>query len=376
MEYKPKPIILIVDDDPVSGLILSEYLRPISYNVHFVDNAKKALKAVSKLNPDLILLDIMMPGMSGFEVCEALKNDGTTQDIPVLFITALSERSIHIKAIESGGDGFLVKPFNEDLVLAYVRTFLRMKAIHNEVKQRLASIEDSTNMTIHDLNNLNLVISGNLEVALLQHNQSADVNKYVAKALSALKTTNDMLENLQAIARLRSTGKKLDFTHVNLAGLINNAAGLLEKEIKSKDVRLNLQEINFIEVCGDRDLLTRIFINLIENAVKFAWPGTEIKLEANKKTEECKEYGECLEVIISNQCEPIPEKYHETIFEKFIQAPNGQERKTGKGLGLAFCKLAIELHGGKIWIESPLPGEESDVAVHFTLPGGVGRVGK
>jgi len=120
------PVILIVDDDPVSGFILGGYLRPINYDVHFVDNPKMALKAARELSPALILLDIMMPAMSGLEVCESLKNDATTQHIPVLFISSLPEGIAHRNAIESGADGFLAKPFDEDFVRAYVKTFARI----------------------------------------------------------------------------------------------------------------------------------------------------------------------------------------------------------------------------------------------------------
>ena len=124
-----QPKILIVDDDPTNGVILEGYLQSDNYDIRFVENGQKVLKTVKELNPDLILLDIMMPGMSGFEVCETLKDAEKTQDIPVLFMTALSDGHSHKKAIESGAEGFIVKPFNEGLVRAYVKSFLRMKKI-------------------------------------------------------------------------------------------------------------------------------------------------------------------------------------------------------------------------------------------------------
>lgn len=116
--------ILIVDDDKASAMIIEGYLQRFNYHIHIVDNGIDALKWAKKFKPDLIFLDIMMPGISGFEVCERLKKDKTTQDIPVLFITALSDSDSHKKAIELGGEGFIRKPFNEDFVKAYVKLFI------------------------------------------------------------------------------------------------------------------------------------------------------------------------------------------------------------------------------------------------------------
>ena len=116
--------ILIVDDDIVSGMILEEYLYNFNYYIHIVNNGENALKWVRRLKPDLILLDIMMPGISGFDVCERLKKDKTTRDIPVLFISSLSDPDSHKKAIELGAGGFIIKPFNKKFVRAYVNLFL------------------------------------------------------------------------------------------------------------------------------------------------------------------------------------------------------------------------------------------------------------
>ena len=116
--------ILIVDDDITTGIILEGYLQSCNHYIHIVDNGENALEWAEKIKPDLILLDIMMPGISGFEVCERLKNEKTTQDIPVLFISSLSDPDSHKKAIELGGDGFIIKPFNEEFVRAYVNLFL------------------------------------------------------------------------------------------------------------------------------------------------------------------------------------------------------------------------------------------------------------
>ena len=365
-----EPKIMIVDDDPTSCSILNGYLRTDNYQLYCVDNGKEALKLADKIKPDLIILDIIMPGISGFEVCNILKKNETTQNIPVLFISALSDDDSHKRGIEAGGEGFLVKPFfNEDLIRAYVKTFLNTKKAFDEVGQRLALNKDFTSMTIHDLNNLNTVVAGNLELAMMIFDEHASARKYVEKAFSAVIRVNEMLKNAQDIASFKTTCDNKSFNFVNLIDLIKMALALFETEMESKNLKFDLQaESDFVEIYGDSNLLQRVLANLIDNAVKFSWADTKISLAVIKKKKEGGDSIDRAEVIISNMCSPVQKEYHELIFEKFKQVPGEQDKKRGKGLGLALCKMVIEVHGGRIWMESPLPGEESGAAIHFTLP--------
>jgi len=191
--------ILIVDDDVATGIILEGYLQPCNYYIHIVNNGENALKWARKFKPDLILLDIMMPGISGFEVCERLKNEKTTRYIPVLFLTSLSDPDSHEKAIESGGEGFIVKPLNADLIAAYVKLFARIKKDHDNAIQRLDSIKELIGSSVHDLANVNFAIAANLEMALFNRDQFEIAYEYIEDALAVLKTRNNMLHKLQDI---------------------------------------------------------------------------------------------------------------------------------------------------------------------------------
>lgn len=191
--------ILIVDDDIATGIILEGYLQSCNHYIHIVDNGKNALEWAEKIKPDLILLDIMMPGISGFEVCERLKNEKTTKRIPVLFITSLSDSDSHKKAIESGAEGFMVKPLNADLIVAYVKLFARMKKDHDNAEQRLDSIKKIVDSSVHDLVNVNSAVSAKLELALSNRDQLKISYKHVEEALYNLKKGDNMLYKLQNI---------------------------------------------------------------------------------------------------------------------------------------------------------------------------------
>lgn len=191
--------ILIVDDDIATGIILEGYLQSCNHYIHIVDNGKNALEWAEKIKPDLILLDIMMPGISGFEVCERLKNEKTTKRIPVLFITSLSDSDSHKKAIESGAEGFMVKPLNADLIVAYVKLFARMKKDHDNAEQRLDSIKKIVDSSVHDLVNVNSAVSAKLELALSDRDQLKISYKHVEEALYNLKKGDNMLYKLQNI---------------------------------------------------------------------------------------------------------------------------------------------------------------------------------
>jgi DNA-binding response OmpR family regulator len=366
--------ILIVDDDPISLMILDGYLQNPRYDIHTIDDPEKALAAARELDPDMILLDIMMKNISGLEVCRSLKKDESTRNIPVLFITALSDRDAHRKAIECGGEGFIVKPLEEKLVRAYVRAFLGLRQANKDIRKKLAAANELVGMSMHDLNNMMGAVTANIELAMLDNEQSLNVDTYLQRSLSILKSTHDMIEKLQTMAFIESRVRTSGFQTVSMGELMAETAWVLGTEMEAKGLKLNLPEIGLLSVRGEKDLLVRVLVNLMENAVKFAWPGSAIHIRAvdhNKPREpggEAADQAACLEFIISNHCDPVHPADQKQVFDKFGRGRNAKNGTRGRGLGLAFCKLVIESHGGKIWIESPLPHQETGVAIHFTLP--------
>ena len=366
--------ILIVDDDPVSLIILDGYLHNPLYEIHTIDNPEKAFAAARELDPDLILLDIMMKNISGLELCRSLKKDESTGNIPILFITALSDRDAHRKAIECGGEGFIVKPLDEKLVRAYVRAFLKLRQANKDIRKKLTAANEFMGMSMHDINNMMGAVTANIELAMLENEQSLNVGTYLQRSLSLLKNTHDMVEKLQTMAFIESKARTSGFQPVSMGDLVAETAWVLGTEMEAKGLKLNLPEFDLPCVKGKKDLLLRVLVNLVENAVKFAWPGSGISIRTVDHDKPCELGGEeadhaaCIEFIISNHCDPIHPADQKRVFDKFGRGRNAKNGTRGRGLGLAFCKLVIESHGGRIWLESPLPHQETGVAIHFTLP--------
>jgi len=139
---KTQPTILIVDDNPHNLELLHAYLEEIDCTIQTAEDGVEALEAVAKYSPDLLLLDIMMPKMSGFEVCKRLKNDPATADIPVLMVTALTEFGDIERAIDSGTDDFLSKPVNKLELLTRVKTMLKLKHLSDKLERTLAYLSE------------------------------------------------------------------------------------------------------------------------------------------------------------------------------------------------------------------------------------------
>ena len=219
-------------------------------------------------------------------------------------------------------------------------------------------------MGIHDLNNLLFAVSSNLELAILEGSVEGDAENRIERSLFILRSVVDIVNKFQEMLRLGSSEFQLKTVAVDVRKLLGKTLLILEAEMRLKDVAFVFRGPPKCEICGDRDLLERIMINLLENAVKFARAGTDICFHIENSWNE----QSITKFFLSNHCRPLPEEFREKIFEMFQQCRNAKKRERGKGIGLSFCKSAIERLGGSIWIESPLKGQNEGFAVHFTLP--------
>ena len=374
-----KPKILIVDDEKKNTKLFKAMLKREDYQIIENFSGEQALKTVDVVNPDLILLDVMMPGINGFNVCRKLKQAEKTKIIPIVMVTALSEKEHRLKALEVGADDFLSKPVDTTELVVRVKSLLRIKTYHDELwasnreiaeqNEKLRELEQTkeglTHMIVHDLNNPLSSIMGKIELVLLE--KQALSQKHLCSMTACLEYCRDlknMILSLLEIHKLEEGKLKPDSKLTNITELIKEVMG--QSAFKAKQHQVQLSANGSGDLCMvnlDRDLIKRVLTNLLSNAIRHTPAGGSVKL----KTDLLNTNGSILLRVIDTGNGLAPE-YHQRVFEKFEQVRLKREgvRVGASGIGLAFCKMAVEAHGGKIWVESE--GEHKGATFQFTIP--------
>ena len=368
------PDILVVDDAPANLRLLVDMLKERGYRVRPVPCGKRAILAAQKEPPDLILLDINMPEMNGYEVCERLKADSALKDIPVLFISALDEVMDKIKAFAVGGVDFVTKPFQFEEVEARLQTHLKLHQLQMErdrqnrqllenvdrLKKLEALRDDLTHMIVHDMRSPLMGITGYLEMLELDAGEKLDTEEraMLHNSRSSGRVLVEMVNSLLDVSRLEQGEMPVDKTSTDLDVLIQKALDSLG----SLTMGVSLHHLNpspSILVDCDAGLITRVIANLVGNAIKFMPKSGTVTVFSEP-------WGVGAKLCVADTGIGIPPEYREKIFEKFGQVEARNERMANStGLGLAFCKLAVEAHGGQIGVESEV-GKGS--TFWFTLP--------
>jgi len=363
------PKILMVDDEPRNLRLLEGILAPLGYDLRRVESGTEALEQVAADPPDLVLLDVMMPGLSGFDVCRQLKSQVETQFIPVVLVTALADRESRVTGIEAGADDFISKPVDPNELRARVRSLLRAKSLHDELQQRYEELrklevmrETLTHMIVHDLRNPLQALIGNLELLRDKEyvSEEKEAQTYFYAIIRGEQTLMDMINAILDLAKLEAGEMQLDLSEVDLGQVVSDVEvgmrSLLERKTLKFEARLP-DHTSFLY--ADREVLRRILVNILGNAITFSPREGHITITA------CAE-NRRVRIAVRDEGPGIPAEYRDRIFEKFGQVESRLEgKKYSTGLGLAFCKMAVEAHGGQIGVDSEVGAGST---FWFTLP--------
>jgi len=345
------PSILVVDDIPANVLLLVRMLTERGYNPRPVLSGKLALEAAREDPPDLILLDINMPEMNGYDVCEQLKADEALKNIPVIFISALNETIDKVKAFRVGGVDYVTKPFQFEEVYARVQTHLRLRHLEN-------LRDDLTHMVVHDLNNPLLAIFGLLDVLEFQEapNLSSSAREFVTLARLSAEELRNIISSVLDVSKIGAGEMRLKCEPCDLVAIIRSMVCTTHLLPGNRTVTFDAQEAP-LAVTTDVGLIRRVIQNLISNAVSYTPSDGDVHIALTSSSSEVR-------ISVTDTGPGIAPEHHQRIFEKFGQVEDRTNR-TGTGLGLTFCKLAINALGGRIGVESEV-GRGS--TFWFTLP--------
>ncbi len=357
------PSILAVDDTPANLNLLSGILKERGYRVRPVPSGELALRAAIADPPDLVLLDISMPEMDGFEVCTRMKAEPRLKDVPVIFLTAHTDVSEKVRAFAVGGIDYVTKPFQSEEIHARVATHLELCRQKRELAgnyQRLHELEKMrdtlVHMLVHDLRSPLGAISGLLQLLMLEPALPAQAREDLVQCLASTDKMTSMVTTMLDVSKFEASAMKLDRVPCDLLQItrevVSDMRGL------AADRRVVVESVTSAEpLVADRTLLSRVVQNLLGNALRFTPPGglVSIVLQADR---------DGIRFSMTDEGPGISGEFRQQIFEKFAAVTSSGY---STGLGLAFCRMAIDAHGGTIGVDDGPGGTGS--TFWFTLPG-------
>src|SRR3954465_7698773 len=374
---KPE-VILVADDIPANVELLLDQLNSLGYDTVTAVDGPSAVATAFEKQPDLCILDVSMPAgdlgvdtrSTGFEVCRRIKRDPRTSRIPVIFSTALTDTGDRVRGFEAGGDDFLTKPHNRLVLGARVRSLLKLKAATDALEESLRKQkelekvrDDLMKMIVHDLKSPLTSMIGAMEMLVdgdfgpLTGDQRRALVDTESRAQDLLSLIEDLLE----VARLEESRLALHLEALRPASLLQEVSREWEIRVQQERARLVLEVHDDAKsVDADQALIKRVFSNLIQNALTHSARAVTVTLGARAE-------GSGTLFTVADDGVGIPPEYHDIIFRKFEQVKTPHiPRVRSAGLGLAFCKLVVEAHGGRIWVKSG--PERQGSAFHFWLP--------
>jgi two-component system sensor histidine kinase/response regulator len=340
--------ILIVDDTPANLGVLVETLGAAGYQLMVAEDGEEALAQTAQTQPDLILLDVMMPGIDGFETCRRLKDRDSTRDVPVLFMTALNETADKVKAFAAGGVDYITKPIEHEEALARVRTHLSLRRLRQELQSQLVLKERFMRIAGHDLRSplCLILMAADLARRQLARPQAGPPTKYldnIAESATEMRRIIDTFLELRMPSSNGSTDGRVD---LNLLGnaVVRQHAPAAERKLIT--LTAELAPTLPLARC-DAALAYQAFTNLTSNALKFTPPSGSVTLRTRVA-------GDRVRVEIHDSGPGVPSDERDQLFRehgRLTPRPTGGEESNG--IGLSIVKHLIESQSGVVGADFP-----------------------
>ena len=353
--------ILIVDDVPQNIKVAANILRDERYKLFFATSGSDALTKVQSQSFDLILLDVMMPDMDGFQVCEQLKQVLGLYDIPIIFLTAKTDTESVVKGFELGAVDYVTKPFNGAELLARVKTHLALQQAKRELQTLNATKDKFFSIIAHDLRSPFTALLGLTELIAqrIDHYTQEEILQIAEELHTSAESIHALIENLLTWSRIQRGMIEYAPGAISLNEIANHNVLLLQLRTTQKQIALVTQVHDEITAYADYYMVNTILRNLLSNAFKFTDAGGTITLSIRQK-------HHLVEIVVTDTGIGIPEGDLPKLFRIDVRySRSGTSGEQGTGLGLILCKEMVEKNGGQIWVESEV-GKGSTFT--FTLP--------
>lgn len=355
--------ILVVDDQETNLRVLSDMLGHLGFEIVPALDGEQAFRRLDERPIDLILLDVLMPGLDGFEVCRRIRANVAWIDIPIIFLSAADDKTLIVRALESGGVDYVTKPFNAAELLSRVRTHLALKTARDRLRQLAEDKDELLGILAHDLKNH---LGGMLMSVQLLHEKAKSINdtRFQRMATNILRATDQMLSFVKEFLANSEVdhGRPMKFQPVYLHDVASAVVQRHAEHASRKDIQLALEQtVEGVLVDADRAALEQVLDNLLSNALKFSPPGKSVRLVVGETADR---RGECR---VIDEGPGFTENDKQQIFRRYRRLsarPTGGEPSTG--LGLSIVKKLVQDMRGDLNLES-VAGHGATFVVSFAV---------
>ena len=352
--------VLVVDDNAANRVFARATLEAQDYRVIVACTGEEAIASFERERPDCILLDVRMPDLDGPAICRHIRTRPGGSSTSIVFLTAHHDVETFDRALASGGDDFMTKPFQPEHLVVRVESALKLRRLAAERQELYVEIkrqrddlqrlqlqkEQLISFLVHDLKNPVNAIDLNAQLVSRDNQLGGRSLRAIVKIRDEARAQLRMIMTLLDITRADEGQLAPDREHVDLPALVAEVFEEMQVHADASCVAL-LCELAAPTLDADRDLLRRVLENLIENAIRYSPEGSEVHVIATR-------VNTGVEIRVRDRGPGVPAEQIDCVFDRFVQAsPSG---RSCRGLGLTFCKLVVEAHGGRIWVEDAAPG--------------------
>jgi two-component system sensor histidine kinase/response regulator len=348
--------ILIVDDAPDTVELLRKRFHSEGYDTAEAYNGAEALQRVPEYNPDLIVLDVMMPIMDGYEACRRLKSDEKTKYIPILMLTAKGEVEHKVKGLDIGADDYMGKPFDYKELSARVRSLLSIKATHEKkvVEEKTGALEQMIDEVAHEIRNPLTSIGGFARKVFNKLPEDDSNRKYLQMIIEDVAVLENMIKQLIELKSMEISQKE----SANINEVVTEALKVFEGETTEKNIRVTTELLDAPPLLLiDKKLMKRALCNMIKNAIEAmeTTPAKELVIRTVLS-------GDHLDITIADTGKGIEKDKIKNIFDPMVSS-----KMFSPGLGLTFALKIVQYHNGTISVESE-PEKGTTFTISFPVP--------